>query len=131
MTKKEIFGRMKKEKEKINNIKDLSAIFYINRTNSYYKSIKKLIFFSFDINLLKSIDKLIIKSRNSIGRDKTYISLKDHFKVISYVFRRHWESLTITVITTSNIGRNLRKRNANEYFFPFLKENIFIHSKIY
>ncbi|MCK5867205.1 MAG: hypothetical protein KAG14_02285 [Mycoplasmataceae bacterium] len=116
ISKKEISDKMKKEKEKIENIKNLSAVFNINRTNIYYKSTKKAAVFSFNINLMKSIEKLIKKSRNSIGRDKAYITLKAHFKVISYVFRRHWESLwTIKVITTSNIGRNPRKRNTKVF----------------
>ena len=93
IAKSEITKKIREEKEKVENIKDMASVFKVNRTNIYYQSTKSYKSFSFNSNLLKSIFKLIYISRNSIGRDKAYLTLKNKFNVSSYVFRRHWESL--------------------------------------
>ncbi|TCG10303.1 IS3 family transposase, partial [Mycoplasma marinum] len=93
ISRHEITERIKKEKENIENIKDLTGILRINRTNVYYKSKKKVRSFILDINLIKDIKKIISKSRNSIGRDKVYMILNKKYKISTYAFRRHWESL--------------------------------------
>ncbi len=60
----------KKEKENTKNIKELTGILKINRTNVYYKSKNKVISFILNTDLIKDIKTIISKSRNSIGRDK-------------------------------------------------------------